>query len=162
MIIWIEIIWRNSELKIGIEDGIVGFREVQVLQVLTNLFWKFPLMQLLLGAWLVCEVIALYSVIRLAGTLPLEIFTYFSLICIDGAALIHVHFKLLAVPCIASLEMFEYRKKMPKGGSRWFRRVMKSCSPYQLKMADGRFFDKSTALVIWQFVVDRVVMCLIM
>ncbi|OXA40737.1 hypothetical protein Fcan01_24424 [Folsomia candida] len=150
------------ELKIGIENGIVGFREIQVLQGLTNSFWKFPLMQIMLGAWLVCEVIALYSVVRLAGTLPLPIFIYFSLISIDGAALIHVHFKLLAVPCIASIEMFEYRKKMPRGGSRWFRRVVKSCSPYQLKMADGRFFDKKTALVIWQFVVDRVVMCLIM
>ncbi|OXA48104.1 hypothetical protein Fcan01_17271 [Folsomia candida] len=151
-----------SELKVGIEDGVVGFREIQVLQVVTNLFWKFPLMQLLLGMWLVCEVIALYSVVRLAGILPLEIFTYFNLISIDGAALIHVHFKLLAVPCIASLQMFEYRKRMPKGGSRWFRRVIKSCSPYQLKMADGRFFDKRTALVIWQFVVERLVMCLIM
>jgi len=76
--------------------------------------------------------------------------------------LIHVLFKLLSEPCLASAALFEYRKRMPHGGSKWMKMFVRSCQPYQLKMADGRFFDRTTALVVWQFVVDRLVMCLLM
>lgn len=146
----------------GNEEAITGYRDVQILGILTNSFWKFPVMQFVLGQWLIAIITALFAIVRLTGEIPVEMTIFFCLVSADGVALIHVHFKLLAEPCLAAQDLFEYRKQMPGGGSRWFRRYVRSCGPYKLKMADGRFFDKTTALVIWQFVVDRLVNCLLM
>ena len=61
-----------------------GFREVQIMEILTTNFWKFPLMQLLLGEWLVAEVLALYAVIGLGIHLPLEIYIFFFFLGMQG------------------------------------------------------------------------------
>ncbi|OXA62756.1 hypothetical protein Fcan01_01371 [Folsomia candida] len=151
----------TGELKSGNEKSITGFRDVQLMGILANKFWRWPLMQVLIGEWLIGEIICLYAVIRLHGQIPIEIFIAFSMIALDGFALIHVQIKLLSEPCIASQELFEYVKKIPKGRTKWLKKYVKSCSSFKLKMSDGRYFDKTTALIIWQFVVERLVMCLL-
>ncbi|OXA43069.1 hypothetical protein Fcan01_21992 [Folsomia candida] len=152
----------QRELNKRNEEKIKGYREIQLLSIFANNFWKFLLIQILLGAWLVAAIVSLYTVIKLADQIPLEQAIMFALTLLESATMIMLQFKLLAEPCIASKQLFQHRKRLPGGGSQWIRCYIRSCSPYQLKMADGRFFDKTTALIVWQFVVDRVVNCLLM
>jgi len=71
-------------MKDGNEEAAVGFREAQTMEKLISSFYKFPLMQMLLGQWLMAEVTSLYIIIRLAKRIPIEIYIYFILLGIDG------------------------------------------------------------------------------
>jgi hypothetical protein len=130
--------------------------------VLTNQCWRFPLLQILLGVWVVAEVVFLYADTRLVTVLPIGIVIIFGWSSIDGAILINVLFRLLATPCLESHELFLQQRRLPKGGSKWYRKFNRSCAPYSVKIASNRYFDKTTPFVVWQFVVDRLVNCLLL
>jgi len=146
----------------GDEAALTTYRQVQVMNNLTNDFWNFPFLQINIASWLLCCVVSMYIIIRMYNSIPFALYVFFILAGADAASLIHMQFKLLSDPCIKSQELLNQLKQLPNGGTTWARAYTKSCSRYQVKIANGRFFDKRTSFVVWQFCVDRLVMCLIM
>jgi len=129
--------------------------------IAANEYWKFPTMLLYIGIWLVAHITSFYAIIRLRVTLPPEKFGKFILVAIDGAVMIHILFKLLAEPYTETMKMKKELKAFKGGGSKWLRCYARSCAPFKLKMTDGRFFDTLTGPIVWQFDIERLVMCLL-
>jgi hypothetical protein len=147
----------NSEVS-----GILNqYRVAQVLSSVSNKFWAFPALHLQVGVWILAEVVSLYCIIRLHNVMPVTMLDFFGIIALDGFVVVHLIFNLMSRPYLASIEFKAGIMKVAGAHknreSKWIQKFVTSCSPIQLKMGDGNFFDTLTALNIWQFCVDNLI-----
>jgi hypothetical protein len=113
------------------------------------------------GGTMMAEIASLYVLITSSHQLPLPAALFFLVVAIDFAIFIHVIFKSLCRPYLASVAFLKHVGKLGKR-DKYLVRFLRSCSPLKLSMGDGTFFDRLTSLVIWEVCVGLLVNLLVM
>ncbi|OXA61313.1 hypothetical protein Fcan01_01615 [Folsomia candida] len=152
---WIDLVDRELKNSASLYSTAIKYRIVQSMSNLHGSVMRKPFMSMIVGGVMMVEITSLYLVISSIHEMPPPVAIFFIVMVMDFFVVIHLLFKALCRPYLASVE-FVNRAKMKKRG-KWFDKYLKSCVPLELSMGGGCFFDRLTSFVIWKFCVDQVV-----
>lgn len=139
---------------------VVEYRCLQLLSTMHNSGFRQPAMSGIIGKVTICESFALYILITSADIqIPIPVLFLFFLVATGLFILSVCHMKVIAKPFIKSVKFLDSLKALKL--SKWTKRFAKFCSPSKLTLGDGKFFDKSTSLVIWKKAVDLLITLLL-
>lgn len=144
----------------SVYSAAIKYRIVQSVSNLQESVLRKPFMSMIIGGVMLAEITSLFLVISSIHELPLAVAMFFMALAIDFFVVIHVMFKSLCRPYLASVEFVKRAQRKRNG--KWLNKYLKSCTPLKLSMGGGCFFDRLTSFVIWKLCVDQVVNLLVM
>ncbi|OXA62690.1 uncharacterized protein LOC118433875 [Folsomia candida] len=157
---WIDVVEREFQNSVSLYSTAVKYRIAQSMSNLHGSVMRKPFMSMIIGGVMMVEITSLYLVINSIHELPTPVAMFFIILAMDFFVVIHLLFKSLCRPHLASVELVN-KAKMAKRG-KWLDKYLKSCVPLELSMGGGCFFDRLSSFVIWKFCVDQVVNLLVM
>ncbi|XP_035716515.1 uncharacterized protein LOC118439372 [Folsomia candida] len=162
MKIWLQQVKRGV-LTDKNSTRITDYRTVQWLSNLRNCAFEYPSLVQMVGGIIVGETASLYVLLTSTKILPLPVLAFFVIVAVDLFVVIHVIFHSLSDLFEVSVGFLDEMKLYHKFGNRkWFKKFLKSCPPLKLTIGDGQYFDRMTALGIWQYCVDQLITLLYM
>lgn len=147
----------SRDLRQGNIAALKKYRVAQVMYATSNDYWEKPAMQVILLGWILTEIVSFYVLLKLRTQLPFTILNFFVHAATNGFMVIQLLFSYLCAPYVESCGLIRDATSCKYRVSKCSRKFGKSCSPLKLIISDGHFFDKSTAIVIWQFCVDQLI-----
>lgn len=138
------------------------YRTLQLLSDMHNSVFRNPAMAATVGCVTIGESFALYPLIASASVVPLPLLVLFANVSLDFFIAIVGLFKIMSFPFTKSVDLLNSLQRINIKPANWVNRYLRSCSPSKLTLGDGRFFDRSTSLLIWAQCVDLLITFLLM